>query len=60
MNGLIIGERKQGQLVMSVELGDDPRRPTAKLSAAGIEENGTREMPRRYSDFLPLTTMYPR
>lgn len=37
--GLLIGERKQCQFLASVERGDDPRRPTAEPSAAGIEQN---------------------
>ena len=41
--GLPIGERKQGQFVVSVDGGDDPRRPTAEPSATGIEENRARE-----------------
>ena len=35
--GFLIGERKQCQFFASVERGDDPRRPTAEPSAAGIE-----------------------
>jgi hypothetical protein len=42
--GLLIRERKQCQFCASVELGDDPRRPTAKPSAAGIEQNRAREL----------------
>jgi hypothetical protein len=41
--GLSIGERKQRQLLAPVEPGDDPRRPPAELSGAGIEENRSRE-----------------
>lgn len=32
-------EREQGQLLATVERGDDPRRPAAKSSAAGIEQH---------------------
>ena len=35
--GLLIGQRKQCQPFAPVKRGDDPRRPTAKPSAAGIE-----------------------
>jgi hypothetical protein len=41
--GLLIGEREQSQLFASVEPGDDPRRPAAKPSATGIEQNRTRK-----------------
>ncbi len=37
--GLLIGERKQCQFFTSVKRGDDPRRPTAEPSAAGVEQN---------------------
>jgi hypothetical protein len=60
MAGFLVGQREQRQLFVPVDRGDDPRRPPAELSGAGIEENGTRKAPRCYSDFLPLTTMYPR
>ena len=40
---LPISERQQGQFVVSVDGGDDPRRPTAQPSATGIEENRPRE-----------------
>jgi hypothetical protein len=39
--GLRIAERKEGHLLVSVERGDDPRRPAAELSAAGVEQYGT-------------------
>jgi hypothetical protein len=44
---LLIGEREQGQLFASIERGDDPRRPAAKPSCAGIEQNWTQEARRR-------------
>ena len=37
--GLLIRERKQRHFLASVKSGDDPRRPTAELSPAGIEQN---------------------
>ncbi len=42
--GLLIRERKQRQFLTSVKRGDDPRRPTAESSAAGVEQNRTREL----------------
>jgi hypothetical protein len=39
--GLLTGERKQRQLAASIEPGDDPRRPAADLSAAGVEKHRT-------------------
>ena len=42
--GLLIGERKQCQFFASVERGDDPRRPTAEPSAAGIEQDRPRQV----------------
>jgi hypothetical protein len=39
----LIGERKQCKLLASVQRGDDPRRPTAEPSAAGIEQHRARE-----------------
>jgi hypothetical protein len=42
--GLLIGERKQCQFFASVERGDDPRRPTAEPSAAGIEQDRARQV----------------
>ncbi len=44
MLGLPIGQRKQCQFFASVKRGDDPRRPTAKPSAAGIEQNRSPEV----------------
>ena len=44
MLGLLISERKQCQFFASVKRGDDPRRPTAKPSAAGIEQNRSPEV----------------
>jgi len=41
--GLLIGKREQGQLFVSVKRGDDPRRPAAESSAAGIEQNWSRK-----------------
>lgn len=38
--GLLISQPEQCQFFLTVELRDDPRRPTAKPSPAGIEENG--------------------
>jgi hypothetical protein len=38
--GLVVSERKQGQLLAAVERGDDPRRPAAELSAARVEQGG--------------------
>ncbi len=35
--GLLIGQRKQCQFFASVKRSDDPRRPTAKPSTAGVE-----------------------
>jgi hypothetical protein len=40
---VVIGEREQGQLIASVEPGDEPRRPAAKPSATGIEQNRARK-----------------
>jgi hypothetical protein len=34
-----IRQREEGQLLVSVKPGDNPRRPATELSAAGIEEN---------------------
>jgi hypothetical protein len=42
--GLVVGQWQQRQLFASVERGDDPRRPPAELSGAGIEQNGAREL----------------
>jgi len=42
--GFLIGERKQCQFFTSVERGDDPRRPTAEPSAAGIEQYRARQV----------------
>lgn len=48
--GFLVGERQQRQLVPSVERGDDPRRPSAELSAAGIKEDRARQVTRaRYA-----------
>ena len=44
MPGLFIRERKQCQFLVSVESGDDPRRPTTEPSAARIEQNRAREV----------------
>jgi hypothetical protein len=41
---LLIPERKQCQFRASVEPGDDPRRPTTKPSATGIEQNRAGEV----------------
>ena len=40
---LLFRERKQCEFLASVECDDDPRRPTAEPSAAGIEQNRARE-----------------
>jgi hypothetical protein len=40
---LVIRERKQCEFLAPVKRGDDPRRPTAEPSAAGIEQNRARE-----------------
>ncbi len=42
--GLLIRERKQRQFLTSVKRDDDPRRTTAESSAAGVEQNRTREL----------------
>jgi hypothetical protein len=39
--GLRIAEWKESHLPVSVERGDDPRRPATEPSAAGIEQYGT-------------------
>lgn len=39
----LVREREKGQFLASIERGDDPRRPTAEPSAAGIEEHRPRE-----------------
>lgn len=36
---LVVLERKQRQLLAAVERGDDPRRPAAEPSAAGVEQH---------------------
>jgi hypothetical protein len=40
---LFICERKERQLFVSVESGDDTRRPSAELSGAGVEQNRARQ-----------------
>ena len=42
--GLLIVQRKQRQLFVSVEPDDAPRRPPAELSGAGIEHHGAKEL----------------
>ena len=37
--GLLSRERKQGELLVTVEPGDDTRRPTAEASVARVEEH---------------------
>jgi hypothetical protein len=37
--GLLVRERDQRQLLVPVKLGDDPRRPRAEPSAAGVEKD---------------------
>ena len=57
MPGFIIGERKQSQFFTSIKRGDDPRRPTAEPSAAGIEQNGPPEVrDARYARAHALST----
>ncbi len=59
--GLLIGERKQGQFFTSIKRGDDPRRPTAEPSAAGIEQNGPLEVrDARYARAHALSTLSRR
>ena len=41
--GLLVVEGKQAELVAAVDGGDDPRRPAAEPSTAGIEEHRARE-----------------
>jgi hypothetical protein len=41
---LLIVQRKQRQLFVSVEPDDAPRRPPAELSGAGIEHHRTKEL----------------
>jgi hypothetical protein len=41
---LLIRERKQCEFLASVERSDDPRRPTAEPSAAGIEQHRARQV----------------
>jgi hypothetical protein len=36
-----VRQREKGQLLASIDGGDDPRRPTAEPSAVGIEQNRT-------------------
>jgi hypothetical protein len=35
-----VGERQQRELILPVEPGDDPRRPTAEASAVVVEQDG--------------------
>ncbi len=59
--GLLIGERKQCQLFTSIKRGDEPRRPTAEPSAAGIEQNGPPEVrDARYARAHALSTLSGR
>jgi hypothetical protein len=44
----LIREGKQGQLLPSIERGDDPRRPAAEPSAAGIQQDRAPEARRRH------------
>jgi hypothetical protein len=41
--GLVIGEGQQPQLLVSVERGDDTRRPPAELSGTRVEQNRPRK-----------------
>jgi hypothetical protein len=43
-SSMLIREWNQRQLSCPVNFGDDPRRPTAKSSAAGIEQNRSAEV----------------
>jgi hypothetical protein len=45
--GLLIREWKQGQFFASINPGDDPRRPAAEPSAAGIEKDRAPKPKRR-------------
>jgi hypothetical protein len=42
--GLLVVQRKQCQLFVSVEPDDAPRRPPAELSGAGIEHHRAKEL----------------
>ena len=42
--GPLVGEWQQGHFSVSVDGGDDPRRPTTEPSAAGIEQNRSRKL----------------
>lgn len=42
--GLLVVQRKQRQLFVSVEPDDAPRRPPAELSGAGIEHHRAKEL----------------
>jgi hypothetical protein len=41
--GFLVREREQCQLLATIERGDDPRRPAAEVSAAGIEHDRARK-----------------
>lgn len=41
---LFVPERKERELLASVKPGDDPRRPATKPSAAGIEQNRSKQL----------------
>jgi hypothetical protein len=63
---LLIGERKKCERLPAVERGDDPRRPTAEPSAAGIEQNRAREIGSSYGSrpfsngLVPTSPTAPR
>jgi hypothetical protein len=41
---LLVGEREQCEFLASIERGDDPHRPAAELSTAGVEQNRARQL----------------
>lgn len=68
MVDFLVGEREQRELLISVKLDDDPRRPRAELSAAGVEKDRTRQvgavvethhaLPRRASKEILVTPYF--
>ena len=41
--GFLVREGQQGQFLMAIKRGDDPRRPPTETSGAGVEQHRTRE-----------------
>jgi hypothetical protein len=54
--GLRIVEREQGELFVTIEPGDEPRRPAAEPSAARVEHDGAPEVVARV---VPASTGLP-